>query len=201
MSATHSSVLINLIGTGCTVACGKIKTEYWKIIERELEKNKTTFSEFISDETSLRYLELDGLKTWKDIGNEFLIKGLVDSSKSTIELKIGDKKKTNISFREIQQEEILFPLYTSIRLSIDITQMQPSYDEKRLVVVESEIGKIGAIKFNTAEFSIDKLAFQITDLKVSRTISYSILSKITYDKKPLKPLNSDTLLSGFYSLY
>ena len=113
MSGQQTSVSINLIGTGCAIVCGKIKAEYWKIIEHELKKTKTTLEEFISDETSLRYLELEGLKTCKDIGNEFLVKGLADSSRSTIELKIGDSRKKNIPFREIQQQEILFPIYKS----------------------------------------------------------------------------------------
>lgn len=200
MAAQQTSVSLNLIGTGCTIVCGKVKSEYWKIIERELQKTKTTLAEFISNETSLRYLELDGLKTWKDIGNEFSVKGLTDSSRSMIELKIGDAKKTNIPFREISQQEILFPIYTQTRQSKDLTQLQPSYDAKRVTVVESEIGKIGAIKFSTPEFSIDKLVFHVTDVQVNSTIEYSILSKITYDKKPLMPLKSDTLLSGFYCL-
>lgn len=200
MASPATTVSINLIGTGCTIVCGTIKNEHWKKIEKGLIKSNSTLQEFISSENNLRFLELEGMKTWKDIGNEFFLKGMIESTRSIVELKIGDSKKISIPFREILHQEILFSIYSQTRENKDLTDYATT-NVRRAIVVETEIGKLGSIKFTTPEFNIDKLVFQITDVKVNKTVAYSILSKITYDGKVLIPVKPDTLVSGFYCLH
>ena len=84
MALAETTVSLNLFGTGCTIVCGTIKNEHWEKLQQQLLTENTTLEQFISNENSLRYMDLQGLKTWRDIGNEFSVKGMTDSAKSTI---------------------------------------------------------------------------------------------------------------------
>ena len=199
MAAQQTTVGINLFGTGCTIVCGTIQNEYWKKIQQEISNNNLLLEQFMASENNLRYMDFQGLKTWKDISNEFTISGMTNSISSTIELKLGDSKKTNIPFREISQQEILFPVYASERTSKTLAS-ESVYNSKRLIMVETEVGKLGTIKFSADDFSTDKLLFHITDVKVNAAISYTVLDKITYAGKALQFAKRDTLVTGFYCL-
>lgn len=199
MAAQQTAVSITLFGTGCTIVCGTIHNDYWKKIQQELVNNKVTIEQFMSSQNDLRYMDLQGLKTWKDISNEFSLTGMTDAPNSSVQLKIGDSKKTNIPLREISRQEVLFPVYTAVRESKTLVS-ESIYHAKRLILTETEVGKIGTIKFKASDFSIDKLVFHITDVKVNESVSYTVLGKITYAGKTLCSVNPDTLIMGFYCL-
>ncbi|MGE0637359.1 MAG: hypothetical protein AB7P01_13025 [Bacteroidia bacterium] len=199
MAVQQTTVSINLFGTGCTIVCGALQNKYWKKIHQEINKNNLLLEQFMASENNLRYMDFQGLRTWKDISNEFSINGMLNSVSSTIEIKLGDSKKTNIPFREISQQEILFPVYASEHINKTLVS-KSIFHSKRLIMVETEVGKLGTIKFSIPDFNIDKLVFHITDVKVNEVISYTVLGKITYAGKALQATKSDTLVTGFYCL-
>lgn len=188
-------IKISLRGKGITIVKGKIEKELWERmngVSKELEINK---EDGVFDSDYIEKLGDERIKTWMNFDNLLHIYGLSNSESNIIELKVNANKRRKIFFHALLNQDSLFQLYNSeiIEMNIETTET------RKITIVESDIGLIARYYFETNTFDIEKLKFIIHKVKVDK-YKYEILSKLIYDKKELKGIKNDTLVTNCYTI-
>lgn len=107
----EQKVKINLIGTGCHIVKGIPDTGTWNKMLQVAGQLRTSIDHAVFDSDFFPMLDSPYYKKWSDLNNIFDIGGLLYDSKSFIEIWIRNKKKLKVYFKNIMNENLLFPLY------------------------------------------------------------------------------------------
>lgn len=194
MQNTEDTVKISLRGIGCNIAKGVVDIEVWERMLNTAQKLESSIESALFDLDFFPLLDLPEYKSWRDFNNIFFISGLLYDTKSFIEVRVNKKQKLKVYFRDIWNENLLFPLY-NIEL---IEEIESDAGLKKIVVVESEIGLIASYNYRltNSTFEIEKLKFSIRKIQVGANRYFNLLTDIHYDNQVLKKLKTDTLVSG-----
>ncbi len=158
---------------------------------------RCNLEEAIFDDLFYKQLGLKDYQSFMDLGNEQVYKGLLNDSKSIIEIRINNRKRRNIPINELLNESVLFPVFQTTICKVENVPPLPN----SLIAVEKEMGTIASYKFETESFSLDKLSFTITDLRIRKQSDYILLTKIEYDSRELIGTQSDTVVTERYCLF
>ncbi len=156
---------------------------------------RCSLEEAFFDTSFFEVLQIPEYNEWRDLGNLTQISGLTDSYQSIIEIRVNNRKKRTILFKDFFNENVLFPLYQTQSFQLDFSDL----NENHLTLVEKEIGTVAAYEFESNQFSLEKLLFSISILNV-REMSFVILSKIEYDDTELFITKSDALVKERYAI-
>jgi len=121
-----------------------------------------------------------------NVSNKINLSGLEIGIDNTIEIKQANTKLTNFKSINLTKSTTFFPLFqTEIK-----NCFHNILGNKQIVFVEKEIGLIQSFEIKTDRFIIDNLYFQVYKYK-----NLEICSGITYDKRKVPLVNSDSLIS------
>jgi len=187
-------IKINLFGIGCRVIKGEFEEGIWKRFHATARAIKTPLDEAIFDTSFYESLKMEEYKSLADLGNVFQYNGLMNDAKSLIEIRINNRKKRNIRTNELFNESVLFPVFRTTVCKVENAPLLPN----SLLAVEKEMGTITSYKFETGNFSLDKLSFAITTLNINKPGDCVLLTKIEYDGMVLTATPSDTLVTERY---
>ncbi len=188
-------VKINFFGVGCRIIKGCVSEELWEKITECAERMKTSVDYAILDNDFFSQLDLKNFKSFDDMENVLNVSGLLNHSKSAIEIRINKKKRAKISSNEIVNQNSLFPLY-DVKASELIHKTE---GKKNITIVEEETGRIGTFEFECRKFEIEKLKFIVTRTKVKPERTYSIIIELSYDGKALQSVQSDTMVTANFA--
>ena len=181
---------ITFFGIGCCIIKGNYEKETWTRFRNGAKTIKYSLEDAFFENTF--YKEIKEYNSWTDLGNVFKVSGLLNNYQSVIEIKINNKKKAKILFQELLNDELLFPLYQ--------TTINEVNEKGNLTIVEKEIGTIATYKFETNNFSLDKLQFTLKTVNITEELKYIVLTKIEYDRHELTSKKSDTLVRERFAL-
>ena len=190
------SIKITFFGIGCCIIKGHFDELTWQKFKESAKTIKYPLEDAFFEKAFFKEIKIKEFKKWNDLGNVFRFSGLLNSYQSVIEIKINNKRKAKISFQELFNERFLFPLYNTTLNKIDSLKNAPLC----LTIVEKEIGTIATYKFETENFSFDKIHFTLNSLSIRNDLQFLILSKIEYDGKELCSVKSDTLVRERFAL-
>ena len=103
-------VKINFFGVVCNIFKGTVNEEIWNRINETAEKMKTQVEYAILDNDFFTMLDLPSFSSLNDMENIRHISGLLNHSKSEIEIRMNKKRLAKISSNEIVNQNSLFPL-------------------------------------------------------------------------------------------
>lgn len=191
-------VLINLFGSGCTIAAGYLENDVMEKLTTYMRANKVSLEEVLSDYRNLHWLEIEKVRKWQHFGIHFFGSGLYDNTYSLVELKVNNKKKLKIAVGDIYHQRSLFPIYNKKIKHISLSEN--STEKQMLIITETVIGKTGTARFKVKKFDIEKLLFCFTSVVVNDSINYHILTETYYAEKKLSYSKPDVLVNGFYAM-
>jgi hypothetical protein len=192
MEKDKNSIIINLIGVGCKVSAISLEEPiYSKLYQTAKELNEPLkYAIFDADFFNLlndkKYTSLDDMAY-------LTINGLIENIKSTVEIRLGGRKKRTISMTELIKQDTLLPLY-QIEIIEGIV-----ISKNTLIVIEKEMGLIYSYQIKEEKLDIDKLNFKICDV-ITGNENLKILSSMEYDGKKLISKPSDTLITASYAI-
>ena len=111
------------------------------------------------------------------------ISGLLDTPKNQIEILLDGKKIIKLHINDLNQEQLLFPLY-----NIHKTEITENYSPG-IYVEQKAIGFIASYELKVAEVNLEDLQFIVLEFK-----DKLLLQKPTYQNKNIIFRKKDTLL-------
>ncbi len=188
-------VKILFYGIGCRILLGSFNNEEWQDMKRVAKKLNTTLALAVFDPSF--YLLLDNTKIHSivDLGNMYHIFGLLNSYKSIIEIQVYRKRRRSIKFSEIISPTTLFPLYQANRKQVTITTGQ-----RKLVIVEKEIGLFSKFMVRVPSFSIEKLLFEVSNIELTGYQDYNVITNLFYGHDKLISTHGNSLVCEQYAL-
>ncbi len=187
-----NKIIINLIGTGSRVFRINPSTELLFKLKDTASRMKTSLELAFFDADFFSKLGDPNYKSLDDISNE-KIQGLMNDSKSQVEIRTKGKKKRMISFQQLLHQQSLLPLY-NIEFEKEIDEIK-----RAIVVVEKEVGLISCFEIMTEKFDLDKMKFEVTEIDTGIE-KLQILTGITYSEQRLYSVSDDTLVTSCYSI-
>ncbi len=197
MNTSLQSIKINLFGVGCSVIIGQFEESIWLKFQKVAKVMRCSLEEAVFDDSFYKQLGLKDYQSFVDLGNEQAYKGLINDNKSLIEIRINNRQKRKILFKELLNETVLFPVFQTTISRIENLTLIPN----SLLAIEKEIGTFASYKFEAESFSLDKLSFVITILSIQKPSDLVLLTKITYDGHELMTNQSDTVVTERYCLF
>lgn len=189
------SVKITLFGIGCHIVQGRFEADMWQQLNDAANRCNSLLQEAFFDPNFYEQLKSKKYNSWLDLGNRANIHGLINAYPSTIEIKVNNKQKRKIVPNDLLHENVLFPIYDTENVRIEIS------DEKQsLSIVEKEIGTIANYKFETDKFSFEKLKFTLQTIRIREDITYTLLTEIKYNGQELRSKISDTLVKERFAI-
>ncbi|MFZ4679351.1 MAG: hypothetical protein ACOYLP_04205 [Flavobacterium sp.] len=152
-----------------------MEQEYYELIAGRL---KQPLHQAVLDPFFYYHLKLNSVDSLEKLPCE-KVSGLMNTNKNQIELWLEGKKILKLKLDELNQDQYLIPLYTTNKSIIENTQKPGIYIEQK------EIGFIGSYEFQTANFNIKDLQFELLELNnqmLLQNISYTN-SKTIFKKK------------------
>ncbi|MCX6291847.1 MAG: hypothetical protein NT126_08790 [Bacteroidetes bacterium] len=189
-------IRINYFGIGCRLVKGRFDEPVWEKFHLAAQRIRTPLHEAFFDTSFFSANHVSEFKSWQELGNVFHVSGLMNHYQSLVEIRINNKQKKKIIFRELLNENVLFPLYRSSVLK----EENDSRPGKSLIIVEKEIGTIAGFEFETGKFSLEQLQFFLKQVKVNEELQFTVLSGIEYDGRKLMSKKSDTLVKERFAL-
>lgn len=169
--------------------------EFWKLkhltltesllqtFEEVAMRMKQPLTELIIDPFFYHNLKNNAIQSIEDLeGN--ITEGLVNSPKNQIEIWYRNKKVKKLVINDLNEELLLFPLYSAT------LQKANSSLEKGIYIEQKEIGLIGCYEIYTKNFNIDNLDFQLL-----QTDKLTILERLIYKNQVLISKKKDTLIT------
>jgi hypothetical protein len=197
-NAETDSVLINLFGTGCTIAAGYLDNEALKKLRTYMKETNISLEEVLSDYRNLHWLEIDKVRKWQQFGTYLSASGLYDNPYSFVELRVSNKSKVKIALGDICRQRSLFPIYKKKIKGVDLSGNTTG--KSMLIAMESVIGKTGTARFDVPKFYIENIDFRFTSVIINEMITYTILTEVFYAEKKLSFTKPDVLVNGFFAL-
>ena len=147
-------------------------------------------SEAIFDTSFFEDGNITEYNSWHELGNLVQVSGLMNHYQSIIEIRVNNKQKRKILFKDLSNEGVLFPLYQTKFSETDCSTKHPNC----LLIVEKEIGTVATYEFDSDKFLMDKLHFTLRTVTIKPEMKYVILSSIEYEGKKLVKRKTDTLV-------
>lgn len=186
-------IKINLFGIGCTIVHGSFDNDTWERFTIAAKQIETPLIEAFFDPSF--FTQLKDFKSWKEIGNQHRLSGLLEHYQSVVEIRINGKQKRRIAFNDLTGREVLFPLYLT---SLDTIEFSQSH-ERSITLVEKEVGSFASYQMDLENFSLDKLQFNLQRVQTSE-IAYLIISDLIYDNQKLTLRRKDTVIRERFAL-
>ena len=143
---------------------------------------KVPLAEALLDPFFYYYLKIHSIPSVEHLpGNK--ISGLLDSPKNQIEILVDGKKIKKLHIKDLNHEQLLFPLY-----NIQKTEILKEYSPG-IYVEEKTIGFIGSYEMKLDHFSIDDLQFHLVQFH-----DKELLQLPTYQNKNFRYRKKETLL-------
>ena len=183
MNTPLKTIKINFFGELWTlkkVLLNPIEQEYFETIASRLKLPlyKALLDPFFYFHLKLNYISsIDKLPCEK-------ISGILNNSKSHIEIWIDRKKIEKLQFTNLVTSQHLFPLFTTQKLIVNFSSTSGIYIEQK------EIGYIGSYEFKIEDFSIEKLNFILIESN-----NELLLEKITYPNSKMVFKTKETLIN------
>ena len=111
------------------------------------------------------------------------ISGLLDTPKNQIEILLDGKKIIKLHINDLNQEQLLFPLY-----NIHKTEITENYSPG-IYVEQKAIGFIASYEIQLEHFNIDELQFHLVQFN-----NKHLLQKTSYQNKKVLFRKKETLL-------
>ncbi len=109
--------------------------------------------------------------------------GLLDTPKNQIEIVLDGKKISKLHIKDLNQEQLLFPLY-----NIHKTEITENYSPG-IYVEQKAIGFIASYEMKVEDFTIDELQFHLLQFNDKQ-----LLQKPSYQNKKALYRKKETLL-------
>lgn len=109
--------------------------------------------------------------------------GLLNTAKNQIEILLDGKKLKKLDFNDLNQEQLLFPLYNTHKTAIT-EQYSPG-----IYIEQKAIGFIASYEIKIEEFTIDELQFSLLNFNDKQ-----LLQKPNYQNKKVLFRKKETLL-------
>lgn len=148
---------INLFGELWTlrkVVLNPMEQEYYETIASRM---KQPLHLAVLDPFFYYHLKLNSVDSLEKIPCE-MVSGLMNTPKNQIEIWLDSKKILKIKLDELNPDQYLIPLY-NIKISI-----LNKYNDQGIYIEQKEIGFIGSYEFQTANFNIEDLQFDLLEL-------------------------------------
>lgn len=170
---------INLFGESQTIKRLSIdpveKIEY----ERIAQRMQLPLHQALTDPYFYFLLQKDRIQSFENFKG-CSSKVLLNTPKNLIEIWYQNKKVQKLKINDLNEELLLFLLFTT-EMNEEETTLK-----KGIYVEQKEIGLIGQYEMMIDNFRIEKLLFQLAG---------NNLQKITYENREFKFIKSDTLLT------
>ena len=197
METLPEHVRIVFFGIGCSIIKGAFDEQEWNLLNQSSWSLKSNLDTAVFHPSFFETLKSGRFKSRRDLGTMFQISGLLLDDQSEIEIRIGNRKKKKIPFRELMNVNLLFPLYQTDMQKINVAS---TTEMKKLEIIEKEIGTVASFKFPCSNFSMDKLVFTIADVSISSGENFTLLSQLSYDGKTLPGNRPDTVVRGQFAV-
>lgn len=187
---------MSFFGLGACVVKASLSEADWQICMRVSKKLGCSLQEAIFDAGFFENTEVAFGSTWKEMGNVFSLSGMMSHYQSRIEIKVNNKAKRKILWTELLHPNLLFPIYHTSIMKRDISDLA----EREILIFEQEVGMLGRYEWEVEHFDLDKILFQIHQVKLVSQGTLDMVSGVLYDGKELLSVGADTLVKGQFAL-
>ena len=189
-------IVINLFGIGCAIIKGQFDDKTWTEFQVQSKALGASFQNSIFDPSFYDMLNKIWFNSWTDLGNQNKISGLLYDEQSIIEIRINSMQGRKINFKQLFNEEVLFPVFKTTIYKTEISCNQ----HNTIIALEKEKGTIASYKIECFDFSLEKLEFNVNKVHLINSSIFYILTNIFYDSRELKKIYSDTVVVERYGL-
>jgi len=148
-------------------------------------KKKVEWEQLLFDFDFLKHF---GYAHWSELSDQPERTAFLLDAQNRIEIKHGSKFVTRFRANELMNQETLFPLYqTAISKLINAPKDGPP----TLLIFQIEKGMMGKYRFESTDFSIDNLRFDLMWFGEEL-----VLKEIAFNSAPLQPIQGDSLVIG-----
>jgi hypothetical protein len=191
MKEHFDKVRINLVGIGYMIQKSIVSQSLFNEMFLVANNLNTTLNEALLDAEFFSILGLPELKSITDLRSEYCYFGLLDDPRSRIEIWRNGKKKKVLDVRQLYCEDLLFPLYNTEVVKVQLSQVS----KNEIIFVEVSIGTVLDVSVSMPHFSVDKLFFKICE--VENGTRHRILFDVLYEGKTLFVRLPETLVTNF----
>ncbi len=183
--------IINLFGIGIRYWICEVPELMYDEMQQIRSKHKVEWERLLFDFDLLAHF---GYSHWSELSNYPEQSGFLLDPQNRIEIKQGAKFIARFRANELTNDTTLFPLYNSGYASLinDTTDIF----QRKIMLLQKEQGLIGKYKFQTENFYLDNLRFQLKHVS-----SFDILQQINYDTTNLQSIDSDSLTISSVVIY
>jgi hypothetical protein len=146
-------------------------------------KHQATWEEILFD---IDFLNHFGYAHWENLSVQKEEIGFLLDPTNKIEIKQGAKTVARLFSNKLLNSETLFPLYNTQETTLTLKNR----DEYQVFyLIQLETGLIGKFQFETSQFSIEDLTFNLGKLD-----QFSFLKNIHFQNTPLTSISEDSLI-------
>ena len=193
MNQSQQKLKINLFGELWKLSKIKLKKTEFEALKTFSSKFKISKSEALLDVNFYTFLRTRGISFYEDFENTSK-KGLVNNGKSQIEVWFANKKVKKINLSNLNNENLLFPLFNIQKSSLDYSNLQAG-----MYVEQKEIGLIASYEMFLAKFDINNLSYHFVEV-INAEKKFQMLYEIKYCGEIIsKNSKTDSLITYQYS--
>jgi len=180
-----SNFIMNFFGTGIRYWICEIPNAVFEEMNDKRIKHKVEWEQLLFDFDFLKHF---GYNHWCELSKQPEKIGFQLSTQNRIEIKSGAKFISRFKSIELQDEETLFPLFNTVKNEIKTVYKENS---QTILLLEYQKGLIAKFKFETDDFSINQLEFQLSTIE-----NETWLTEIVFNSNPLHLFQDDTVSIG-----
>jgi hypothetical protein len=193
LNQSQQKLKINLFGELWKLSKIKLKKTEFEALKTFSSKFKISKSEALLDVNFYTFLRTRGISFYEDFENTSK-KGLVNNGKSQIEVWFANKKVKKINLSNLNNENLLFPLFNIQKSSLDYSNLQAG-----MYVEQKEIGLIASYEMFLAKFDINNLSYHFVEV-INAEKKFQMLYEIKYCGEIIsKNSKTDSLITYQYS--
>lgn len=177
--------IINLFGTGVRFWECQIDQDMYDDMNRIREKHNVDWEKILFD---LHFLNHYGYNHWSELSSTQSKTGFLLTAHNIIEVKQKGKLITRLKSNELDNSQVLFPLYRTKENSKSESNLN---NDVQLKLIQFEKGLIAKFAFQTDMFSIDTLEFNLENMD-----TMNFLESISFNSSKLDILLEDTVIVG-----
>lgn len=173
---------INLHGESWTLKKFECNEEDLSACLKVANKMKRSLTQALLDPFFYYYLKIHNIQSLEHLpGKKWT--GLLNTPKNQIEIILDGKKIKKLHIKDLNQEQLLFPLY-----NIHKTEITENFNTG-IYIEQKAIGFIASYEIKIDHFSIDDLQFHLLKLNDKQ-----LLQKPIYQNKKVRIWKKETLL-------
>lgn len=181
---------------GCLISKYDADIENLSELKDTAKGFKTSLEQALFDAEFFLKLNMKGSNFMYKNRKRIRIYGLVSSPKSQIEIFKNGKRRRTIKFTDLSSGSQLFQQYNfDSMLLFYISSQTPS-----ITLIESSVGHILSFKIQTPNFDMDKLLFQIYDIKIGEELPEKILYNIQYNGENIVRTKEENFVTSRYAI-